>query len=78
MGTMVSQITSLTIVYSVIYSGTDQRKHQSYMLLAFVRGIHRGPVISQHKWPVTQKMLPFDDIIMRLYELIVQIFQEYI
>ena len=48
MSTMVSQITSLTIVYSIIYSGADQRKHQSSSLLAFVRGIHRGPVNSPH------------------------------
>ena len=33
--------------------------------LAFVRGIHRRPVNSPHKWPVTQKMFPFDDVIMR-------------
>ena len=30
----------------------------------FVRGIHRGPVNSPHKWPVTRKMFPFDDVIM--------------
>ena len=29
MGVMASQITSLTIVYSIVYSGADQRKHQS-------------------------------------------------
>ena len=50
-----SQITSLTIVYSTVYSDTDQRKHQSSASLAFVRGIHRGPVNSPHKWPVTLK-----------------------
>ena len=44
MGMMASQITSLIIVYSHVYSGTDQRKHQSSASLAFVRGIHRGPV----------------------------------
>ena len=59
-----SQITSLTNVYSTVYSGADQRKHQSSASLAFVRGIHRGPVNSLHKWPVTRKMFPFDDIIM--------------
>ena len=31
---------------------------------AFVWGIHRGPVNSPHKWPVTRKMFPFDDVIM--------------
>ena len=64
MGAIASQITSLTIVYSTIYSDTDQRKHQSSTSLAFVQGIHQGPVNSPHKWPVTRKMFPFDDIIM--------------
>ena len=59
-----SQITSLTIVYSAVYSGAHQRKHQSSASLAFVWGIHRGPVNSPHKWPVTRKMFPFDDVIM--------------
>ena len=64
MTTLASQITSLTIVYSTGYSDADQRKHQSSASLAFVRGIHRGPVTSPHKWPVSRKMLPFDDVIM--------------
>ena len=59
---MVSQITSLRIVYSIVYSGADQRKHQSSTLLAFVRGIHRWPMKSPHKGPVTPKMLTFDDV----------------
>ena len=54
MGAMVSQITSLTIVYPTVYSGVDQSKYQSSASLAFV-----------HKWPVTRKMFPFDDVIMR-------------
>ena len=64
MSAMASQITSLTIVYSTVYSGADQSKHQSSESLAFVWAIHRGPVNSPHKWPVTRKMLPFDDVIM--------------
>ena len=64
MGAMASQITSLTIVYSTVYSGPNQRKHQSSASLAFVRGIHRWPVNYLHKWPVTRKMFPFDDFIM--------------
>ena len=59
MGAIASQITSLTIVYSTVYSDADQRKHQSSASLAFV-----SPVNSPHKWPVTRKMFPFDDIIM--------------
>ena len=68
MGTIASQITSLTIVYSSVYSGADQRKHQSSASLAFVRWIHRGPVNSPHKWPVTRKMFPFDDVIMKSFD----------
>ena len=64
MSVMASQVTSLTIVYSTVYSGADQRTHQSSALLAFVRGIHRWPVNSPHKGPVTRKMFPFDDVIM--------------
>ena len=64
MGAMASQITSLTIVYPTVYSGADQRKHQSSESLALVWGIHRWAVNSPHTWPVTRKMLPFDDVIM--------------
>ena len=63
-GEVASQITSLTIVYSTVYTDADQRKHQSSASLAFVCGIHRGPVTSPHKWPVMRKMFPFDDVIM--------------
>ena len=73
MGVMASQITSLTIVYSTVYSGTDQRKHQSSASLAFVWRIHRGPVNSTHKWPATRKMFPFDDVIMLVKSVIVYI-----
>ena len=66
MGAMVSQITSLTNVYSTVYSGADQRKHQSSASLAFVRGMHRWLVNSPHKGPVTREMFPFDDVIMEV------------
>ena len=52
-GSVASQITSFTSVYSAVYSGVDQRKHQSSESLAFVRGIHRGSVNSPHKGPVS-------------------------
>ena len=61
---MASQITSLTIVYSNVYSGADQRKHQSSASLASVRGIHRWPANSTHKEPVTRKMFLLDDVFM--------------
>ena len=59
-----SQITSLAIVHSTVYSGADQRKYQSSASLAFLGGIHRWPVNSLRKGPVTRKMFPFDDVIM--------------
>ena len=65
MGTVASQITSLMIVYSTVYSDADQRKHQSSASLAFVWEI-RWPVNSPHKWPLTRKMFPFDDVIKKL------------
>ena len=64
MSAMASQITAASIVYSTICSGADQRKHQSSVSLAFVRGIHQWPVDSTHKGSVTRKMFPLDDIIM--------------
>ena len=67
MSTMASQINSLRTVDSIIYLSADQRKHQSSASLAFVRGIHRRPVNSPRKGPVTRKMFPFDDVIMKGY-----------
>ena len=63
-GAITFLITSLTSVYSTVHSGADQRKHQSSASLAFVRGIHWGPVNSPHEWLVTRKMFPFDNVIM--------------
>ena len=65
MGAVASQNTSLAIVYSTVYSDADQRKHQSSASLAFVRGIHRWPVISPHKGPETGNAddVPFDGVI---------------
>ena len=83
MGTIASQITSLTSVYSTVYSGADQSKHQSSASLAFVWGIHRGPVNSPHKWPVTRKMFPFDGVIIHnsyinyWHALLVQVLKSY-
>ena len=64
MDSIASHITSLTIVYSIVHSGADQRKHQSFASLAFVWDIHRWPVNFPRKWPVTRKMFPLDDVIM--------------
>ena len=43
-GTIASQITSLMIVYSTIYSDADQRKYQSSASLAFVQ-IHNDRIL---------------------------------
>ena len=61
MGAIESQITSLTIVYSFVYSDADQRiiKAPRHWLLCVGN--------SPHKWPVTRKMFPFDDVIMGGY-----------
>ena len=56
MSSMASQITGDSIVYSAVCSGADQRKHQSSASLAYGRGVHR--------WPVTRKMFPFEDVII--------------
>ena len=56
--------TRVSIVYSTVCWGQDQEKHKSSASLAFMRGIHRWPVNSPHKRPVTRKMFPFDDVIM--------------
>ena len=62
MGAIASQIFSLTIVCSTVYSNADQRKHQSSASLAFVG-------ISPYKWPATRKMFPFDDVIMYKHDI---------
>ena len=64
MSSMSSQITGVFIVRTTVHSGADQRKHQSSASLAFVRGIRGWPVNSPHKWPVTRKIFPLDDVIM--------------
>ena len=46
---MASQITSLTVVYSTVYSDADQIKHQSSASLAFVWRIHRDRWIPRTK-----------------------------
>ena len=63
MSAMALRITGVSIVHSTVCSGADQRKHQSSASLAFVRGIHRWPVNSPHKGPVTRKIFPLDDAI---------------
>ena len=63
MGAMASQITSLVIVYSTVYSGADQRKHQLR-----ATGLWEGNSPVAGEFPTqtapTRKMFAFDDVIM--------------
>ena len=52
MSTKAFLITDVSIVYLTVCSGADQG------------GIHWWPANSLHKWPVTRKISPFDDVIM--------------
>ena len=56
---MTSQITSNSTVYSTICSGQHQRNTEALPYWPFVRGIHRSPVNSPHKGPVTRKGFPW-------------------
>ena len=55
MGTVASQSTSFTIVYSTVYSDADQRKHQSSASLAFVWATQMAS---------NAEFFLFDDVIM--------------
>ena len=60
MSVIAFQNTGISIAYSAVCSGADQSSASQ----AFVSGIHRWPVNSPHKGPVTRKMVPFEDVIM--------------
>ena len=62
MSTRASPITSLTQPFVQVQ--TKKKPHQSSASLALVRGNHRWSVNAPHKWPVTRKMFPIDDVIM--------------
>ena len=62
-GASASQITSLTIVYSTVYSDAD-KKTSKLRVTGLCAGNWPGPVNSSHKCPVTRKMFPFDDVII--------------
>ena len=60
MGAIAFQITSLAIVYSIVYT----KKTSKLRVTGPCAGNSPGLVNSPHKWPVTRKMFPFDDVIM--------------
>ena len=59
MGALASQITSLTVVYSTVYSDADQRKIQSSASLAFVWGIPFDDVIMKNQFMVAPQHLSY-------------------
>ena len=65
MGAKASRITSLTFFTQAFIQAQINENIKSLRNWPFVRGIHRWPVNFQHKWSVTRKTLPFDDVIMK-------------
>ena len=68
MNAIVCQITASRFFTQALIQAHIKEKNQSFASLALVRGIHRWPVNSPHKGPVTRKMFPFDDLIMILWK----------
>ena len=66
---MSSEIIGVSMLYPPACSAPDQRMYQSSASFAFVRVIHRCPVDSPHKGPITRKIIPLHDVIMRRGEL---------
>ena len=64
MGTIASQITSLTIVYSTVHSRRWSKKTSKLRVTGFCAGNSPG---IPHKWPVTWNMFPFDDVIIPIH-----------
>ena len=64
MSIIASRVTGISIVCSTVCSCADQRKHHSSNSMAFARRIQRWAVDSPHKWPLTRKIVPFDDVII--------------
>ena len=63
MGAMAFHMTSLTIVYSTVYSCADHRAPK-LRVSGLCVDIHQWPMNSPHKWPVTRKIIPCDDVIL--------------
>ena len=65
MGAMASQITSMFT--QPFIQGRRSKKTSKLRVTGLCVGIRRWPVNSPHKWPVTRKMFPFDDVIMETF-----------
>ena len=88
MDEIASQITSLTIVYSIVYSDADQRKPQSSASLTFVWGIHRDRWIPRtngqlrgkcfHLMTSSWRLAPLGPITQMIYELVIEILWKFL
>ena len=65
MSSIASQITSLTIVYSTGLFGCRSKNTSKLRVTGLCAGNSPGTGELPHKWPVTRKMFPFDDVIMQ-------------
>ena len=63
MSIMTSQVTENIIVCPIVYSGWQQRKHQSSTLLVLLRRLPGSPVDSPHKWPITRTTFAYQDVV---------------
>ena len=72
MGTMASQIISLILVYSTVYSVADQRKQQSSVSLDFSEGTPRWPMDSPFTRSIMLKLFSFNDVTIRPLKLRIQ------
>ena len=65
MSAMASQITGVSIVYSAVCLGEDQRKYQRSASLAFVERTQRLLEVSLHKKASNAENVSIDDVIMK-------------
>ena len=77
MGAIASQITSLTIVYSTVYSHADQKNIKAPRTNGQQRGkcfhLMTSSCILLHKAPVKRKPFPYHDVIVWLISKLIQI-----
>ena len=64
MSAIASQITSLTILYSIVFQGADQRNISGRCHWPLWGEINGDRWTVRHKRPVKREMFPFDDVIM--------------
>ena len=66
MSAMACQITGALIAYSTGLFRCRLKKTSKLRVTGLMRGIHRWPVNSMHRRPVTRNIFPFDDVIVKI------------